>query len=103
MIRQAKVALAVLVGSAALTITACWLSHRLPAAVRAEDLGAAYAANPDEADRTYLGRKITVSGTWLSTGPAPGDRRITLELRGADGLRVHCLFEAVPVEDRNEF
>jgi len=101
--QKAKVALVVFMGSAALTIAARWVCRNWPAAVRAEDLAAAYAANPDEADRVYLGRTLTVSGAWLSTGPAPGDRHITLCLRGAGGLRVHCLFDDVPMEDRNEF
>jgi hypothetical protein len=78
-------------------------SELAPPVVRAEDLAAAYAENPDEANRAYLGREITVSGEWQAIRPSTDGSGLLVELRGGAGLRVSCHFEGVAVEDRKGF
>jgi hypothetical protein len=78
-------------------------SELAPGMVRAEDLAAAYAENPDEAEREYRGREITLSGEWLAIRPSTDGPGLLVEVRGGAGLRVSCRFEGVAVEDRKEF
>jgi hypothetical protein len=71
--------------------------------VSAEDLAAAYAENPAEADRTYKGRELTVSREWQAIRPladAPG--RLP-ELKAGGGLRVSCHFPDANPDHRKEF
>jgi hypothetical protein len=77
-------------------------SELAPGMVRAEDLAAAYAEDPDEADRAYLEREIAVSGEWEAIRPLADGPGLLVELRGGAGLRVYCRFEGVAVEDRKE-
>jgi hypothetical protein len=72
-------------------------------AVRAEDLAAAYAENPDEADRTYSGRELTVSGEWMAIRPLADAPGLLLELKAGAGLRVSCHFADADPDHRKEF
>jgi hypothetical protein len=78
-------------------------SELAPGRVRAEDLAAAYAENPDEAEREYRGREIAVSGEWQAIRPIADGPGLLLDLKAGAGLHVYCHFEGVAVENRKEF
>jgi hypothetical protein len=78
-------------------------SERAPGMVRAEDLAAAYAENPDEAERDYRGREITLSGEWQAIRPLTDGPGLLVELRAGDGLHVYCRSEGVDPDNRKEF
>jgi hypothetical protein len=72
-------------------------------AVRAEDLAAAYADNPAEADRTYQGHELTVSGEWMAIRPLADAPGLLVELSAGAGLRVSCHFADADPDHRKEF
>jgi hypothetical protein len=71
--------------------------------VRAEDLAAAYAKNPDEADRAYSGREIAVSGEWQAIRPLADEPGLLLKLSAGAGTRVSCHFSDADPDHRKEF
>ena len=75
----------------------------VPPVVRAEDLAAAYAKNPDEADRAYSGREIAVSGEWQAIRPLADAPGLLVELSAGAGLRVSCYFPDANPDHRLEF
>jgi hypothetical protein len=78
-------------------------SELVPPVVRAEDLATAYTDNPDEADRTYSGRELTVSGEWQAIRPLADAPGLLVELKAGAGLRVPCHFEDAAPDHRKEF
>jgi hypothetical protein len=99
---KANLVLAVVLAAAGVALLAGRLSRK-PSAVPADALTAAYAASRGGADRSYLRRRIKVSGGWSTSSPSPDGRGMTLELRGRAGLLVHCRFEGVPLAERDTF
>jgi hypothetical protein len=78
-------------------------SELLTGIVRAEDLAAAYADNPAEADNTYRGRELTVSGEWQAIRPLADAPGLLVELSAGAGLRVSCYFPDANPDHRLEF
>src|SRR5262249_37542745 len=71
--------------------------------VRGEDLAAAYAENPNQADRAYLGRELTVPGEWQAIRPLADAPGLLLELKAGVGQRVSRHFPDVDLDHRREF
>jgi hypothetical protein len=78
-------------------------SELAPLAVRVEDLAAAFAENPTEADCLYLRRELIVSGEWQVIRPLADAPGLLVELTAGPGLRVYCHFADADPDNRKEF
>jgi hypothetical protein len=74
-----------------------------PATIRAEDLAATYAENPAEADRTYLGRELTVYGEWQAMRPLADGPSLLVEPKAGAGRRVSCHLADADSDHRKAF